>query len=112
MEYRWRTDFEFGVTVQSDPFGDLWVSEKEPGLFRTARPDEVEIEPFVARNFESLEPFHGETARLLTQLVRQSQHLSCELPTGRDHLATLALLEAVKRAEASRKWVAVTPTPG
>ncbi len=112
MEYRWRTDFELGVAVQSDPFGDLWVSEKEAGLFRTARPDQVEIEPFVARNFEVLEPFHGETARLLTQLVRQSQHLSSELPTGRDHLATLALLEAVKRAEALRTWVAVPPIPG
>ncbi|MGA8208151.1 MAG: Gfo/Idh/MocA family oxidoreductase [Candidatus Dormiibacterota bacterium] len=110
MEYRWRTDFESGVAVQSDPFGDLWVSEKEPGMFRTARPDEVEIEPFMPRGFESLEPFHGETARLLMQLVRQSQSLSYELPTGRDHLATLALLEAVKRAEASRKWVAVTST--
>jgi predicted dehydrogenase len=107
MEYRWRTDFEFGVAVQSDPFGDLWVSEKEPGIFRTARPDQVEIEPFLARNFERLEPFHGETARLLAQLVRQSQSLTYELPTGRDHIATLALLEAVRQAETSRTWVAV-----
>lgn len=105
MEYRWRTDFSDGVAVQEDPFGDLAVSSRVPGMWRTARPSQREVEPLEWQGLPAGDEFHFETSQLLHEFEQSIAGGPSELPTAVDYLETMLVLEAIRKAGRKRMWV-------
>lgn len=95
FDFRWRTDFESGVAIQTDQFGRLFASRLvegaalKGGLFAgdTEPLEEIAV-PMGTR------PFELDTARLLKHFVCVVQGKERAGPTGRDHLRTLTLIHA------------------
>jgi predicted dehydrogenase len=106
FDFRWRTDFEAGIAVQSDQFGTLSTSRliegaalSNPLFSGDAEPLQEIPVPMGAR------PFELDTARLLSHFLRVVQGKEPPGPTGRDHLRTLALIHACIEATSTSRFI-------
>jgi predicted dehydrogenase len=106
FDFRWRTDFEDGIAVQSDQFGRLSTSRLVEGAALS--------NPLFAGDAEPLHevpvpmgtrPFELDTARLLTHFLRVVRGEEVPGPTGRDHLRTLALIHACIEASTTSRFI-------
>lgn len=99
FDFRWRTDFEGGIAVQSDQFGKLSTSRLVEGAALTNPLFAGEAEPLQEIPVPmSTRPFELDTARLLTHFLRVVQGEEEPGPSGRDHLRTLSLVHACVEA--------------
>lgn len=94
MEFRWRTDFEGGVLIQERQFSDLVVAERVPGADRTGPRFDEGAEPPVPVEVAAARPFVDDTIALLARLCAVCSGEEPEVPSGADHLRTLALVHA------------------
>ncbi|OFX29890.1 MAG: hypothetical protein A2Z07_00285 [Armatimonadetes bacterium RBG_16_67_12] len=78
LDFQWRTDFERGVIIQRDLFGDL--VEGATG--------DAELRPV---SLSPAEPFITDSARLLDDFLLSVRRNVPFASSGRDHLRTLAL---------------------
>jgi predicted dehydrogenase len=107
MEFRWRTDFEGGVMVQERQFSDLSVAKRVPGAECSGPLFDDEGEPRVPVKLPTATPFVDDTAALLRRLCAVSSGEQPEVPSGVDHLRTLALVHASVAAAASGSTICV-----
>lgn len=106
FDFRWRTDFEGGIAVQSDQFGKLSSSSLVKGAALTNSLFESDTEPLEEVPVPmSTRPFELDTARLLTHFLHVVQGKEKPGPTGRDHLRTLALIHACVEASTTGRFV-------
>jgi myo-inositol 2-dehydrogenase / D-chiro-inositol 1-dehydrogenase len=106
FDFRWRTDFEGGIAVQSDQFGMLSTSRLVDGAARTNALFAGDAEPLQEVPVPmSMVPFELDTARLLTHFLRVVQGEEESGPTGRDHLRTLALVHACMEATTTGRFI-------
>jgi predicted dehydrogenase len=109
FDFRWRTDFESGITVQSNQFGKLSSSSLVKGAALTDALFEGDAEPLQDVPVPmSTKPFELDTARLLTHFLNVVQGKEKPGPTGRDHLRTLALIHACVEASTTGQFVDIT----
>ena len=91
LAFQWRTDFERGVVIQRDLFGDL-----VEGTI-----DEKEFRPIP---LPQIEPFATDSAALLDDFLTAVQVRRPFASNGRDHLKTLALtLACVESSQTGRQ---------
>jgi predicted dehydrogenase len=107
MEFRWRTDFEDGVMIQQRQFSDLVVAERVPGADRTGPRFDEEAEPPVPVEVPAATPFVDDTAALLARLCAVSSGEDPEVPSGADHLRTVALVHAIAASAAAGTTISV-----
>ncbi len=107
FDYRWRTDFEYGVTVQPSQFGDLLVGVLEEGRALTGPLFDAEGEPLVGQGVGPTEPFVTDTRQLLQHFLEVVRGKSDPGPTAEDHLATLRLLDAVTASSKEARVVRI-----
>jgi predicted dehydrogenase len=83
IDFRWRTDFEEGIIVQQDLFGEngLYTASREAG--ELSHLDTGPIEPFVT-----------DTIKLLEEFYRCWKNKLPPETSGKDHLKTLATVLA------------------
>src|SRR5829696_3523362 len=68
FEFRWRTDFEDGVVVQTDQFGGMFAARRLPGA-RTGPLFDSTAEPLRPLRVPSTQPFVDDTASLLRHFL-------------------------------------------
>jgi predicted dehydrogenase len=96
FDYRWRTDFESGVTVQPGQFGDLLVSQLDAGRAMTGPLYDTEGEVLTGLGVGPTNPFVTDTRNLLQHFLDVVRGVKEPGPSAEDHLATLRLLEAIR----------------
>lgn len=94
MTFEWRTDFERGVVIQRDLFGDV----VEGAI------DDADLRPVP---IEASEPFITDSRLLLEDFLQACRHGRAFPASGDDHLRTLALTLAC--IESSRTGRRVSP---
>lgn len=87
LDFDWRTDCTEGVVAQRDMFGDLQMAQREQ---RALAP--VPLPPH--------EPWISDASGLLASFVSTLRGTAAPECTGRDHLQSLAMLEACIAASA------------
>jgi predicted dehydrogenase len=107
MEFRWRTDFEGGVMIQERQFSDLAVAERVPGADRTGPLFDEEAEPPIPVEVPAATPFVDDTAALLARLCAVCLGKDPEIPSGADHLRTVALVHATAASAATGSTISV-----
>ena len=107
MEFAWRTDFEGGVMIQQRQFSDLVVARRVPGAELTGPRFDEEAEPPVPVEVPTARPFVDDTAALLARLCAVCSGGEPEVPSGADHLRTLALVHACAASAAAGSTIAV-----
>jgi predicted dehydrogenase len=100
LEFRWRTDFERGVVVQTDQFGGLAAARLDPDRARTGPLFGGEGEPLEPLALPPARPFVDDTLALLDHFAAVVHQGREPGPDGLDHLATLALVHACWEAAA------------
>jgi predicted dehydrogenase len=98
MEFRWRTDFERGVVVQTDQFGTLHSAGHDPQAAMTGPLFDAAAEPLQDLGIPAGEPFIAETVRLLAHFIAVTRGIEQPGPTVADHLHTLLVLHAARIA--------------
>ena len=95
LGFEWRTDGSEGVITQRDMFGDLYHAKRKDSALTA-----VELPPF--------ERWITDTSGLLEAFVRtlRGEPLEC---SGRDHLRSLAMVEACIRSAREGRRVEVAP---
>lgn len=107
FEFRWRTDFEDGVVIQAEQFGQLLGARRDPGLaFASSLHDTAVEEPSVL-GFGPSEPFIDDTAALLDHFIRVIEKEETPGPSAADHLLTLNLVDSIRLASSEGKVVNV-----
>lgn len=109
MEFSWRSDFRRGMILQRNHFADMVECRFEPdlGLSGARFKEPHEAEPLQPVALAPQHPFVDDARGLLDEFVA-CWHQGLPLQTSaRDHLGTLALLEACVRAGTERVWVDV-----
>lgn len=81
LDFDWRTDCTEGVVAQRDMFGDLQMARRAEGALAP-----VQLPPH--------EPWISDATGLLAGFVNTVRGVSAPECTGRDHLHSLAMLEA------------------
>jgi predicted dehydrogenase len=93
VDFRWRTDFERGIIVQQDLFG-------EEGIYTASRDDGS----LVHIDTGPIEPFYTDTVELLAEFVDCLKNQRPPETSGRDHLKTLlAILATVESSVTGKK---------
>ncbi len=107
MAFSWRSDFPQGMIWQRDQFGDVVEVRFEPELGLTGarfkEPAEAEVlqpVPLVAQR-----PFMDDARGLLDEFVACLTQGVPLQTSARDHLQTLAVVEACIQSAADRVWV-------
>jgi predicted dehydrogenase len=93
IDFRWRTDFEKGIIVQKELFG-------EDGIYKAYRNDSelshIETGP--------IEPFFTDTVGLLAEFVNCLKSGQQPETSGKDHLKTLSVvLASIESADTGKK---------
>ncbi|MBD3207175.1 hypothetical protein GF319_12650 [Candidatus Bathyarchaeota archaeon] len=93
IDFRWRTDFEDGIIVQRDLFG-------ETGLFKASR-DSPEL---TCIDTGPIEPFVTDTRFLLEEFYQCCKEGKNPETSGKDHLKTLlTVLACIRSSEQGKK---------
>jgi len=98
LEFRWRTDFEGGVVVQTDQFGNLLSARHDPRAAMTGALFDAAAEPLLDLGIPAGEPFIADTVLLLAHFIAVARGLEQPGPAVEDHLSTLLLLHAARTA--------------
>jgi predicted dehydrogenase len=107
MEFRWRTDFEDGVMIQERQFSDLLVAKRVPGAERSGPLFDEEAEPPEPVELPPPRPFLNDTAALLARFCAVCAGEEPAMPSGVDHLSTLALVHACAASAAQGTTISV-----
>jgi len=96
IDFRWRTDFEKGIVIQPDLFG-------EGGLYTASRDDNklkhIDTGP--------IEPFHTDTKLLLVEFYECCKKNKTPDTSGRDHLQTLVTVLACIESSVTGKKIVI-----
>lgn len=95
FEFSWRTDCTNGILVQAAQEGELAVARRVPGAERRGPRFPTNSEPMVPERLPRDRFLVDDTVRLLDHYVDVIEGRAQPGPTGRDHLRTLGLLDAI-----------------
>ncbi len=107
MEFSWRSDFERGTLTQRAQFDDLVRVDFRPelGLEGPRFKGAGEAERPVVEALDACVPFVDDTRLLLADFVRSCRDDAEPTTTARDHMRTLALVQACIASVESGGWV-------
>lgn len=94
MNFEWRTDFSEGIAIQRDQFGELAIAHGTNGVLAP-----VELPPH--------ERWFSDAAVLLEHFIAGVVDGTWQECTARDHMTSLAIVEACIRSNAERSPVLV-----
>jgi predicted dehydrogenase len=95
FEFRWRTDCADGIFVQAAQEGALSVARRVPGAEISGPRFPTHSEPLMPEDLTPDRFLIDDTVRLLDHYLDVIEGLAEPGPTGRDHLRTLGLLDAI-----------------
>jgi predicted dehydrogenase len=107
FDYRWRTDFASGVMVQQQQFGAVFTAHLQPENAMLGPTFRVDVEPLQQTAVPGSPQFVMDTEHLLDHFVQSIQGVEKPGPTGRDHLASLALAHACAEASSTGRYIDV-----
>ena len=96
IDFRWRTDFEKGIIVQNELFG-------EDGIYTASQ----SADSLTQVDTGPIEPFYTDTVMLLEEFVECLKNKKTPTTTGKDHLKTLAAILAAIESSVTDKKVNV-----
>lgn len=107
MSFSWRSEFERGVLLQRSQFDDLVRVDFRPelGLSGSRFKTETEAEVPVPEALPACTPFIDDSGMLLEEFVGAVRGDRHGLTTGRDHLRSLALIQACMDSVETGEWV-------
>jgi predicted dehydrogenase len=107
MAFSWRSDFERGTLTQRAQFDDLVRVDFRPelGLEGPRFKGAGEAEKPVAEALDACVPFVDDTRLLLADFVSSCRGKAEPTTTARDHMRTLALVQACIDSVEGRGWV-------
>lgn len=107
FEFRWRTDFEDGVVIQTGQFGHLLAANRDPELAFSSALHDIAVEEPRVIGFGPSAPFIDDTAALLDHFIRVIEKEEKPGPTAADHLLTLNLVDSIRLASTEGRVVNV-----
>ena len=110
LQFSWRSDFEHGALVQREQFDDLVRVDFDPELALTGPNFKRagEGEPARPEELPPCRPFLDDSRRLLDELVAAVRGEAEPVTTARDHLRSLAIVEACIESFETGRWVRLT----
>ena len=107
MEFSWRSDFPRGMILQRNQFANVVECQFEPDLSLTGSrfKEPHDAETLRPVSLSPQRPFVDDTKGLLDEFVACLKQGLPLQTSARDHLCTLALLEASIQAGTERAWV-------
>ncbi len=107
MDFRWRSEFSFGVLIQESQFDNLMRVEFQPelGLEGARFKESNEAEPYCTEKLAQCVPFIDDSSMLLDELVRAIRGQQAPITTARDHLRSLSLVPAAIQSIEKKSWV-------
>jgi len=96
IDFRWRTDFEKGIIVQQELFG-------EDGIYTATQ----SAENLTQIDTGPIEPFYTDTVMLLEEFIECLKNKKTPATSGKDHLKTLAVVLAAIESSVTDKKVNV-----
>lgn len=107
MEFSWRSDFSQGMILQRHQFGDVVESRLDPelGLVGPRFKEPAEAEDLSSVPLPPQRPLFDDTRGLLDEFVACLTREEALQTSARDHLRTLAVLEAAIQSTKCRAWV-------
>jgi predicted dehydrogenase len=105
FDYRWRTDFASGVMVQRQQFGAVYTARLVAENAMLGPMFTADAEPLQETPGTGSPPFVMDTEHLLNHFIAAIEGTERPGPSGRDHLATLALVHACIEAGATGRTV-------
>lgn len=96
IDFRWRTDFEKGIIIQKELFG-------EDGIYTATQ----SAENLTQIDSGPIEPFYTDTVMLLEEFINCLKNKKPPTTSGKDHLKTLAVVLAAIESSVTDKKVNV-----